>query len=396
MNASFCFDSALERIALVALGYCLHVVSDEVRKSPHALVAYLRDHRIVNVDLVPSHLKVLLNAGLLKNAKDLRVVIVGGEAIDEELWRQLAVSPIAFFNVYGPTENTVNTSMCRITADAAAPHIGKPYPGVECHIVDEELQPCPDGEAGELVVSGMHLALGYYNDPELTARAFVTLDGRRCYRTGDRVKRDDAGNMLFLGRIDDQVKINGYRIELSEVRVHLAALPGVLHAAVTPLKQNSGHSMLATIVWKAEETRHPALDELAALMRLRLPVYMVPQYWQEMDALPLTENLKLDHQALQAHWQEEAHSLAAFPAITLSRDEALVQDAWQTILKKPVAEIDAHFFSSGGDSLAAMELMLELERSTGVKVDLGAVFKYPTIRSMAAWIGSAEEQRVGT
>ncbi|WP_353500352.1 AMP-binding protein [Vibrio chaetopteri] len=151
MNASFCFDSSLERLALVALGYSLHVLSDETRKSPQLLVEYVRSHNICNIDLVPSHLKLLLEVGL-GSVQSLKLVIVGGEAIDDDLWSNLSALDATIFNVYGPTENTINTTITKITGNE--PTIGKPLKGVECVVVNEAKAVCADNEPGELYVRG--------------------------------------------------------------------------------------------------------------------------------------------------------------------------------------------------------------------------------------------------
>lgn len=393
INASFCFDSALERMALVALGYSVQVVSDRVRKSPHELVGYLRDHHIVNVDLVPSHLKVLLSAGLNEKCDALRLVIVGGEAIDAELWRQLAANEAVYINVYGPTENTINTSFCEIRGET--PHIGRPFENVSCLILDEGGQRCPPGENGELLVAGRHLALGYYNAPALTARAFVNVDGLRYYRTGDRVRQNEQGNLLFLGRIDDQVKINGFRIELADVQHNLAQLPGVQYAAVTPIKLPSGQGLLASVVWHAD-TAGQTLASLETLLGEKLPAYMVPDRWQQLDALPLTDNLKLDHKSLLSHWQRRQEQ-ADEPVVgeSLSATERQIQTLWQRILMRTSLSPDAHFFASGGDSMAAMTLLVELKKVTPHEVGLGDIFKYPTIRKMAAWLDESSVHAEG-
>jgi amino acid adenylation domain-containing protein len=389
MNASFCFDSALERLALVAIGYSLHVVSDPIRKSPLELVNYLRDHQIVNVDLVPSHLKVLLNAGLSEKVTTLQLVIVGGEAIDNDLWQNLASHQATYINVYGPTENTINTTFCVIRGKT--PHIGRPFKNVTCMIVNEEGQLCEDGEAGELFIAGKHLSLGYYNAQELTSKAFVSFNEQRCYRTGDLVQRDNQGNLLFLGRIDDQVKINGYRIELSDVQHHLSQLDGVKYAAITPLKLSSGQSLLASIVW---DSKHDLVfSQLSAQLSEKLPAYMVPGHWQRVDALPLTDNLKLDHKALIYHWQSRQNEIGDDTSGKLSITERRIQCIWQQILQRSSISPDTHFFSSGGDSLTAMTLLLELNKVVSRNLSLGDIFKYPTIRKMATWLDTIDTQK---
>ncbi|KAB8029695.1 non-ribosomal peptide synthetase [Fluviispira multicolorata] len=393
INASFCFDSSLERLALVALGYSVHVVSDRVRKSPHELVAYLRKYQIVNVDLVPSHLKVLLNVGLNEKCRALRLVIVGGEAIDAELWHKLAAYDAVYINVYGPTENTINTTFCEICGET--PHIGHPFENVECLLLDEDGQCCPPGEAGELLVAGRHLSLGYYNAPELNERAFFNFKGRRYYRTGDLVQQQVQGNLLFLGRIDDQVKINGYRIELADVQYNLAQLPGIQFAAVTPLKLPSGQGLLASIVWHTDADGRKLFD-LAALLGEKLPSYMVPDRWQQLDALPLTDNLKLDHKSLLNSWQKHQSEIDKnVHGERLSTTERRIQAIWQRILMRSQLAPDAHFFASGGDSMAAMTLLVELNNEMSHEIGLREIFKYPTIRKMAAWLDANTVQSEG-
>ncbi|MDE1485746.1 non-ribosomal peptide synthetase [Xenorhabdus bovienii] len=390
VNASFCFDSSLERLALVALGYSVHVVSDQVRKSPFGLVNYLHDHHIVNIDLVPSHLKILLNAGLDETCDALQLLIVGGEAINTELWLKLAASKKIYINVYGPTENTINTTFCKIKGEI--PHIGQPFENVVCLILDENEQPCLPGTAGELLVAGSHLSLGYYNAPILTSRAFVTFNGQRYYRTGDLVQENEQKNLLFLGRIDDQVKINGYRIELADVQHHLAQLPSVQYAAVTPIKLPSGHALLASIVWYAD-VGNLTFTDLAKQLSQKLPAYMIPEYWQQLDTLPLTDNLKLDHKSLLNHWQNHQNkSNETATEDPISTTEHQIRCLWQQILMRESLSLDDHFFSAGGNSMTAMTLLIELNKVTPHKVGLADIFKYPTIRKMAAWLNSPTEK----
>ncbi|WP_423392349.1 non-ribosomal peptide synthetase [Burkholderia sp. LMG 21824] len=385
LNASFCFDSALERMALVALGYTVHVVADPVRKSPHALVQYLRDHQILNVDLVPSHLRVLMHTGLATAATALKLVIVGGEPIDAPLWQELAASRIAFFNVYGPTENTINTTFCRI--QGTVPHIGRSFDGVDCDIVDADGRRCATGIAGELWISGRHLALGYYNAPDATAKAFVERDGVRYYRTGDIARIDDSGDLQFIGRLDDQVKINGHRFELADVQHHLACLARVREAAVTLIRRPDSVRLLATVVLEAGP-QAPTFTELAAQLSARVPGYMVPENWQALDALPLTDNLKLDHKALLHAWERTQQIAGDIDGAsdTWRASEREIRSVWQRVLARNEFALDDHFFASGGDSIAAMNLLVELGVLTSGEVELNVVFKHPTVRKMAAWL----------
>ena len=382
MNASFCFDSSLERLALVALGYSLHVISDSVRKSPQLLVEYIRNNDICNIDLVPSHLKLLLDVGL-EILPSLRLIIVGGEAIDRDLWLRLASLDASVYNVYGPTENTINTSITKISGDS--PTIGRPFDGVECTIVNEIGELCEVDEAGELYVSGRHLAEGYYNDPLKTEQAFVSFKGTLCYRTGDLVKRDFQGNLLFLGRIDDQVKISGYRIELEEVRRAIANLTGISDVAVSVVqRENKSSALLASVVLDAH--RGLDIEALKGELASTLPKYMLPTFWQRVECVPLTENLKLDHKSLLASWEKQS---TTSPQSQLASDSddlcEKVRCVWQQVLEQPDLALDTHFFTVG-DSLSAMSLMVALEKSLGVQLSLPELFQHPTISALATHI----------
>lgn len=385
LNASFCFDSSIERMALVALGYTVHVIEDHVRKSPHVLIQYLRDYGIVNVDFVPSHLSVLMKNGIATTVKDLKVVIVGGEAIDPALWQKLSTSHIVFFNVYGPTENTINTTFCRI--QGTVPNIGRSFEGVGCHIVDSQGRCCPIGKEGELWVSGKHLALCYYNAPKATDKAFVEFDGVRCYRTGDLVKLGASDLLYFVGRLDEQVKINGHRIELADIHHHLSSLPGVNQAAVTPIIHENGVRLLGTIIWEPGYESE-TFSKLAESLAERVPHYMVPDNWQSLDKLLLTDNLKLDHKALQRSWEQTqlVATKADDEAKTWRESEREILEAWKRVITHGGLTLDDHFFTSGGDSLASMNLLGELEQLVSGEVELTVVFKYPTIRKMAEWL----------
>ncbi|RMO78450.1 non-ribosomal peptide synthetase [Pseudomonas syringae group genomosp. 3] len=384
LNASFCFDSSLERLSLVALGYSVHVISEKVRKSPHDLIAYLKKHDILNVDLVPSHAKVLIHSGLAGQCDALKLVIVGGEAIDSELWSLLVADNRVYINVYGPTENTINTTFCEVVGDT--PHIGRPFDGVECILLSENGLLSQLNEPGELLVCGQHLSLGYYNAPELNARSFVEVSGKVYYKTGDLVKSTPQYGLQFLGRIDEQVKVNGYRIELSEVQHHLSLLPNVKYAAVTALKLPSGSGLLASVVFDAT-AEEGILPKLQILLAEKLPSYMVPDRWQSVDTLPLTENLKLDHKALIKSWKSKSSPDFIRDQIkSFSETEHKVLNVWEKILMRRDLSLDDHFFSSGGDSIAAMNLLVELNNLNLKKVSLGEIFKFPTVRMMANWL----------
>ncbi|SBT43211.1 non-ribosomal peptide synthetase [Micromonospora auratinigra] len=243
VNAPLTFDASVKQLVQLGHGRSLYLVPEEVRRDGAALAAALATHAVDVLDLTPSQLRILL-AG----AGDTRLpglLLLGGEAVAPDLWETVAALPgVRAVNLYGPTECTVDTSAAEIRA-GDAPSIGRPLPGVGVWVLDERLRPVPPGVAGELCVSGPQLADGYRGDPAATARRFVEVtlpSGRtaRVYRTGDRVRFDAEGRLRYLGRLDDQVKIHGFRVEPGEVAAVLRGHPEVADAAVVA-RDDDGH-----------------------------------------------------------------------------------------------------------------------------------------------------------
>ncbi|MEU5940236.1 amino acid adenylation domain-containing protein [Micromonospora sp. NPDC047548] len=243
VNAPLTFDASVKQLVQLGHGRSLYLVPEEVRRDGVALATALAEHGVDVLDVTPSQLRILL-AG----AGDTRLpglLLLGGEAIPPDLWETVAALPgVRAVNLYGPTECTVDTSAAQVRA-GDAPTIGRPLPGVAVWVLDERLRPVPPGVAGELCVSGPQLADGYLGDPETTARRFVPValpSGRteRVYRTGDRVRFDADRRLRYLGRLDDQVKIHGFRVEPGEVAAVLREHPEVADAAVVA-RDDDGH-----------------------------------------------------------------------------------------------------------------------------------------------------------
>ncbi|MDS1269613.1 non-ribosomal peptide synthetase [Lipingzhangella sp. LS1_29] len=387
MVASTAFDSSIERLALAAHGHTVHVLSDAVRLSPQRLVDYLERHAVRSADFVPSQLRVLVEeAALFRNAKALRVLIVGGERFEPDLWETVASANVSAFNVYGPSENTVNTSIARVRP-GQRPNIGHPLPGVRTIVVDEDSRQCRAGEVGELLIGGVQLSPGYLGDPDRTGQSFGEFEGQRCYWSGDLVRLDpDTGALEFVGRRDDQVKINGYRIEPAEVAHHLRHIAEVREAAVTPVDTAHGTKLLASIA-PADPAILPEPEALRGQLSEALPAPMVPAYWMVLSELPLTTNLKRDHDALRARWwaQTSISDPTAKPdGDTLVDDgaAATVQRIFAEVLGLDEVEPTAHFFAVGGDSVAVMRLITRLRAETGVELDLADVVKAPTVERL--------------
>ncbi|MDF5758247.1 non-ribosomal peptide synthetase [Spongiactinospora sp. TRM90649] len=233
-TVSFSFDMSWEELLWLIEGHEVHVCDEELRRDAEALTRYLREHRIDVINVTPTYAQQLLEEGLLDGGHRPPLVLLGGEAVPASVWDRLAEAEgVLGYNLYGPTEYTINT-LGGGTEDSATPTVGKPIWNTRGYVLDGWLRPVPPGTPGELYIAGAGLARGYLGRPDLTAERFVAdpFGGGRMYRTGDLVRVRPDGNIDFLGRTDDQVKIRGYRVELEEVEKALAAEPGVGQAAV--------------------------------------------------------------------------------------------------------------------------------------------------------------------
>ncbi len=255
LNATLAFDGSVKQLIQLASGHTLCLVPDEVRSNPRDLLSWINSNGIQVLDCTPTLLKHLLAEGLAEPGNtSLKLVLVGGEALENPEWHLLAANwETHFVNLYGPTECTVDSTFCSVRSSESA-SLGRPLPNVRAYVLDENLQPIAIGAAGELCIAGAGLARGYRNQPGLTAERFVpnpygTEPGSRLYRTGDRVRWEPDGQLTYIGRIDRQVKLRGYRIELGEVEAALIQHEDVSHAAVTIYEDPaSGPRLVAYVV----------------------------------------------------------------------------------------------------------------------------------------------------
>ncbi len=264
VNAPLAFDASVKQVIQLLRGHSLWIVPEAVRGDGEALLAWLRENRIDVADCTPSHLRLLLDAGLADGHSPFpRVFLVGGEAIRPDLWAELAADGARrYYNVYGPTECTVDATACRVEP-GTAPTIGRGLPGVAVHVLDERLRPVPLGVAGELCLGGPQLSRGYLGRPGLTAEKFVpnpftAAPGEWLYRTGDRVRFLPDGRLEFLGRLDRQVKVRGVRIEPGEIEAALRESPQVRDALVVLREDHPGDQRLVAYVLPRRRGTAPA------------------------------------------------------------------------------------------------------------------------------------------
>jgi amino acid adenylation domain-containing protein len=387
---SFSFDVSVWEIWGALLhGGRLVVVPHEVTRDALAFRRLLRDERVTVLSQTPSAFRPLMRADGLEQRRDagaLRLIVFGGEALDFRTlkpWfdRHGGERP-RLVNMYGITETTVHVTYRPVaTKDAENPHslIGVPIPDLALHLLDPEGHPVGDGEIGELWVGGAGVARGYWRRPELTAARFVPdrfsdTPGARLYRTGDLARRSE-GELEYLGRADEQVKVRGHRVELGEVDAALRAAPGVADGAVALHRRNDHEpSLIAYVVPRSEGLD---LDEVRGAVRSALPEHLCPSRFIATDALPLTVNGKLDRVALVPPSMLETSACPCAPGL-----EGKVAALFGDVLHTPPPGPDAHFFRLGGSSLSAMQLSLRVAETLGVVLPPGTVFAEPTVAAL--------------
>jgi len=377
---SFAFDfSVWEMWGPLLYGGCLVIVPREVAKDPVAFRELLRTERVTMLSQTPTAFNQLVAEDSRHDDRlPLRWVVFGGEALHfSELspWvtRYGDLAP-ALANMYGITETTVHASFRRVRkADLSliGSHIGVPLSDLDFQLVDDDLAPVPDGETGEIVVTGPGVAAGYLNRPELTAERFVPVAGARGYRSGDLAVRRPDGEYVYHGRKDDQVKIRGYRIELSEVEGAVRAVPGVAQAAVVAHEVPHGPFLVAYVV-----SARPAAELRQNLAKV-LPEYMIPAKFEFLSTLPMNGNGKLDRAALptQAPSRETAELMDPVTA--------RIHNIVAALLDTPTVAITANFFELGGHSLLATRVLAEVRGAFGVSVSLRDFLRAPTVADLA-------------
>ncbi|MFF2144925.1 amino acid adenylation domain-containing protein [Kitasatospora sp. NPDC058190] len=342
----------------------------------------------------PSHLPLL---GALPDAYSATELLLGGEALLGEAlapWRERHPDATVW-NVYGPTEATVNVTEYRIEPGAQVPPgpvpMGRPQGNVRAYVLDSALRPVPAGVAGELYLAGSCLARGYLGRPALTAERFLAdpygAPGERMYRTGDVARRLADGTLVFTGRADDQVKIRGHRIELGEVAAAVAALPGVGAQAVSVRDGGEHGKRLVAYVVPAEGAFLPEGARLRELLAAVLPEAMVPEAVVALERLPLTVHGKVDHKALP----EPEFAAATADRGPRSPQVEILCGLFAQVLDLPEVGSDTNFFEHGGNSLSAVRLLSRVRSAFGSEVDVRAVFEAPTPERLAARLGGADD-----
>ncbi|WP_438860845.1 amino acid adenylation domain-containing protein [Amycolatopsis solani] len=376
---AFFFDASWQPQLWLLDGHEVHVVDDDTRRDPARLAAVVRERGLDFLELTPSHFTQLAEAGVVEDGQcALGVVGVGGEAVSPSLWETLRSMPgTAAYNLYGPTEATVDALVGRF-ADADRPVVGRPVHNTRAYVLDGGLTPVPAGVPGELYLAGAGLARGYHGRPALTADRFVAdpfgPPGERMYRTGDLVRWRPDGQLEYLGRTDDQVKVRGFRIEPAEIEAALTRHEDVAQALVVVREDRDKRLVAYTTPSTVDPVR---LREFAARS---LPEYMVPAAIVPLDAFPVTPNGKLDKAALPV---PEFATRGRAPETAL---EKTLCEIFAEVLDVAAVGADDDLFTLGGHSMLLVVLRNRITERLGTELPIAEFFRTPTAAGLAALV----------
>jgi amino acid adenylation domain-containing protein len=431
---SLSFDfSTWEIFETLLCGACLYVVPALIARDVEALADRLRRAQITMLNMTPAQFSALSAQVHPRALASLRRLVLGGEALPPALAQraaQLLPRGCRLYNEYGPTETTISSAILPITLAAAARYadcpsmpIGRPIGNSQIYLLDRRLHPVPIGVVGDLYIGGVGLARGYLNRPDLTAERFVpnpflkTTDdqrraahGARLYRTGDLARSLGDGVIAFLGRVDQQVKLRGYRIEPGEIAAVIAQHPAVRAATVVVREEMGDDKRLVAYVVPTNDERRTTntesdpssfvlrpssmAGELRAFLAARLPAYMLPATFVLLDALPLTPSGKVDRKALPLPPADRSGLTAPFAAPQTPAEE-LLANLWAQLLRIERLGRDDNFFELGGHSLLATQLTARVREAFHVELPVRSVFAAPTVAGLAAQIAHARQENLG-
>jgi len=380
--ASFSFDASVEEtFRPLILGGTIALVRAESLLSLNDLTRVINENKITHITLPPSVLTVLPP----EQFPTLKVVVSAGEKCTPEIVKKWKQSVSHFVNGYGPTEATICTTTYEVEDrfDNYSVPIGRPLDNMRIYVLDAQLNPVPRGVPGELYIAGTGLARGYHNRPDMTAERFLpdpfaSEQGQRMYRTGDRVRFLPDGNLEFIDRIDEQIKIRGYRVELGEIEVVLESAPQVKDAVVVAKKTGSDLRLIAYVI----PENSAEFDEAGVrlFLKKRIPDFMIPAIFVTMEKFPLTANGKVDKKALPEPEISGSERKVVRPGTDLERKLAQI---WKEILHVDDVSIHDSFFDMGGHSLSIIQVQGKIREQMDIEIDVVDIFKYPTIHSLA-------------
>jgi non-ribosomal peptide synthetase-like protein len=384
---SIAFDASIEEIwTTFAAGATLITSSSDTVRSGAGLVEFLNKHQVTAFSCVPTLLSMLEG-----DVPSLQLLILGGEACPPNLITRWSRPDLRIINTYGPTETTVVSTYAEIHPEKPVT-IGKPLPNTFVAILNEDLQPVSKGEVGELFIGGVGLARGYVKRPELTEKKFIKYnDQQRLYRTGDLVRLTEEEELEFIGRVDEQIKLRGFRIELSEIESVLLEFPDIRNATVTTHELTPGMQALVAYLILKPNTQLD-IEKISVWLRTRLPSYMIPNLFEVVTTLPTLPSGKVDrHRMPKPHIQyEPVESIYVAPRTELEKKVTLV---WEDMLKHSPISIKADFFHNlGGHSLFAAKVVSALRKFPEMQnLSMLDIYENPTIEQLTKKI---EEEKL--
>ncbi|MBB5624256.1 amino acid adenylation domain-containing protein [Pedobacter cryoconitis] len=404
-NASYTFDiSVWQFLNALIIGGTTIIYDRETILNPALFIENLIAVQATILQVVPSYLKTVLDLiaeGKTPDLSAIKYLSVTGEAVSQPLLKKwFEVFPeIKVLNAYGPAEASDDVTlhiMDKAPAEMTVP-VGRPIQNMNVYILDKLDKLCPIGVAGEICVSGIGVGRGYLNDAKRTTENFVidpfhTEKSVRMYRTGDTGRWLADGNVEFIGRKDDQVKIRGHRIELGEIEKAVQQYSGIEEVVVIAKKEPTGENNLVAYLIS---NKNVLMEEIRGYLLSRLPVYMVPAYFVQLDKLPLSANGKVDKKALPDPESIGLKSGIAYVAARNETEERLVE-IWETLLDKEKISVKDNFFELGGHSLLAIRLISKIHEQFDVKIGMTAFFQAPVIETMALYLEAVSFKEQGS
>jgi amino acid adenylation domain-containing protein len=391
----FSFDVSVWELFLPILtGAVLVFAKPEGHKDPQYLVELIQEVKITALHFVPSMLQVFLEVdNLADRCSSLQRVICSGEALPSILQETYySRTETKLYNLYGPTEAAVDVTWwaCRSADDLRSVPIGKPVANTQIYILDHYFNPAPVGVPGELYIGGVQVGRGYFNKPELTQERFIadpfgSREKGKLYKTGDEVKWLVNGDIEYLGRLDNQVKIRGLRIELGEIEKVISEFEAVKEAVVLTIDNvNKEKSIVAYVV---ASVTADIRDSLTKHLKAKLPEYMLPSYFSFLDAIPLTPNGKADRKVLLEMNRDSLLYVSSKPYVApRTRTEQLLAEIWKDVLK--IERISAHdnFFELGGHSILLMQVLFRIQKTFQTKMAVRELFEARILSDLAGII----------
>ncbi|WP_445356041.1 amino acid adenylation domain-containing protein [Microbulbifer sp. EKSA008] len=394
LTGSFSFDTSWDPILLMMLGHELHLFGDDAKRDVYGLIDSIRTLKIDTLAVAPSLATQLMEAGLMDEGHHHPTLMdICGEAVSPALWSQLQQFPkLQAYNIYGPTEFTVYATSAQVSTDLAEPVIGSPLANTEVYVLDKRLRPVPIGVSGELYLAGDNITIGYLRRPETTASRFVAnpyRPGKVMYLTGDLVRWGTHGELEFIGRCDNQVKVRGFRVELGDVEAAFSSLDETKEVAVIAKPIATGNQLLAYCTLKTPSNGNKQEIESRLIQQLndQLPDYMVPASLIILEEFPLTVSGKLDKKALPMPSATPQKSSRA----AIGTAERLVCSAIASTLEIDNIGAEDDFFQLGGDSISAMHLCTAM-RKAGYDLRPKEIFKLRSAEQIALNLTPLEKQ----